>query len=123
MFHHAEDYAKALEKDKKASKPRRKSHAPLGLDASRADSLSSALSPDTGLIPTARTAPTAAYQPYLDGAHLNSRPGTPAEASPSFGHQSGVTAASHKCVAYPSFHATVCADHSGLASVCSHSTA
>ena len=86
-----EDYAKALEKDKKAQKPRRKSHVPLPIDGSRQNSLTTSLSPDIGLIPTARTAPTAAYQPYLDGAHLNSRPGTPAEASPSFAQQSGLT--------------------------------
>lgn len=84
----AEDYAKALEKDKQALKPRRKSHVTLSAD-SRRGSLSSGLPESAGLIPTARTAPTAAYQPYLDGAHLNSRPGTPAEASPSFTMQSG----------------------------------
>ncbi|KAL3142922.1 hypothetical protein ABBQ38_003209 [Trebouxia sp. C0009 RCD-2024] len=82
-----EDYAKALEKDKQALKPRRKSHIQLGAD-SKHGSLSSG-APNSGLIPTARTAPTAAYQPYLDGAHLNSRPGTPAEASPNFAMQSG----------------------------------
>ena len=89
LLHAAEDYAKALEKDKKAQKPRRKSHIPLPIDGSRQNSLTTSLTPDMGLIPSARTAPTAAYQPYLDGAHLNSRPGTPAEYSPSFAQQSG----------------------------------
>ncbi|KAL0021276.1 hypothetical protein WJX79_005975 [Trebouxia sp. C0005] len=84
-----EDYAKALEKDKQAAKPRRKSHVQLSSDSSRRGGVGSSLSSETGLIPSARTAPTAAYQPYLDGAHLNSRPGTPAEASPSFVQQSG----------------------------------
>ena len=83
----AEDYAKALEKDKQALKPRRKSHIQLGADSRHGSLTSGGL--DSGLIPTARTAPTAAYQPYLDGAHLNSRPGTPAEASPNFAMQSG----------------------------------
>lgn len=83
----AEDYAKALEKDKQAVKPQRKSHIQLGLDGRRSSLGGGAR--DAGLIPTARTAPTAAYQPYLDGAHLNSRPGTPAEALPSFATQSG----------------------------------
>lgn len=92
----AEDYAKALEKDKQALKPRRKSHNQLGLDGRRGSLGSGAH--DAGLIPTARTAPTAAYQPYLDGAHLNSRPGTPAEASPSFATQSGQLALqTHAC--------------------------
>ncbi|DBA99837.1 hypothetical protein WJX77_011850 [Trebouxia sp. C0004] len=84
-----EDYAKALEKDKQAAKPRRKSHVQASSDSSRRGGTSNSLSPETGLIPSARTAPTAAYQPYLDGAHLNSRPGTPAEASPSFALHSG----------------------------------
>ena len=84
-----EDYAKALEKDKQAVKPCRKSHVQSSSDSSRRGGVSNSLSPETGLIPSARTAPTAAYQPYLDGAHLNSRPGTPAEASPSFALQSG----------------------------------
>ena len=85
---YAEDYAKALEKDKQALKPRRKGHIQLGSD-SRAGSLSSGLPESTGLIPSAHTAPTAAYQPYLDGAHVNSRPGTPGETSPSFATHSG----------------------------------
>lgn len=88
-MHLTEDYAKALEKDKQAAKPRRKSHVQLSSDSSRRGGVGSSLSSETGLIPSARTAPTAAYQPYLDGAHLNSRPGTPAEASPSFVQQSG----------------------------------
>lgn len=77
----AEDYAKALEKDKSASKVRRKSHMQLLEGGSRPGTPSSMYSPDTGLIPASFTAPTASYQPYVNGAHLGSRPGTPGESS------------------------------------------
>lgn len=75
--HSAEDYAKALEKDKSASKSRRKSYLHDG--GSRPGTPTSVYSPETGFIPASFTAPTASYQPYMNGAHLESRPGTPSE--------------------------------------------